>query len=148
MIDLPLSIAKRVHAEGVLAFPNECCGALLGSVDAVGTQELRHVVDILALPNTREAEEQYHRFVITPEDYLRAEQFARTEGLDLVGFYHSHPNAPARPSDYDREHAWPNLSYVIVATLLRDGKAAAGDVTSWELSLDRSRFDAEEQVAL
>ena len=148
MIDLPLSVSKRIRAEGVLSYPNECCGALLGSVDSVGTQELRHVVDILALPNTREEEEKYHRFVITPEDYLRAEQFARKEGLDLVGFFHSHPNAPARPSEYDREHAWPNLSYVIVATLLEDGKASTGDLTSWELSHDRTTFNPEEQVAL
>ncbi len=90
--------------------------------------------------NDREEDAQRNRFLITPEAYLRGDKAARAQGLDVIGFYHSHPNAPARPSQYDLDHAWPFYSYVIVSVQDR----AAADITSWRLQDDRAAFDPEE----
>ena len=81
------------------------------------------------------------RFLVSPEDYRQSEAYARRTGADLVGFYHSHPDHPAEPSQYDLDHAWPNLSYVIVS--VRAG--TPGDVRSWRLREDRSAFEEEQQ---
>jgi proteasome lid subunit RPN8/RPN11 len=95
----------------------------------------------MRVANDREAEEQYHRFLITPEDSFRADRAARKKGMDVIGCYHSHPNAPARPSQYDVDHAaWAEFSHIIVSIL--NGKAA--DMTSWLLKEDRSAFNPEE----
>jgi len=120
--------AIRLHGEQT--YPHECCGALIGR-DGV-------VTDAFPLPNTTE-EGPRRRFLVRPEDYRLAEGRASGRGLDLLGFYHSHPDHPARPSQYDLDHAWPVFSYVIVS--VRDG--AAGDMTSWRLRDDRSAFDEE-----
>jgi len=93
--------------------------------------------------NDREDEEQFHRFLITPEAYMQGEKTARRKGLDIIGFYHSHPNAPARPSQYDLDHAWPFYSYVIVSIM----EKTADRMTSWILKDDRTAFD-EEDIAL
>ena len=71
---------------------------------------------------------------------MRGERYALERKLDVVGNYHSHPDHPAVPSQYDLEHAWPTWSYIIVS--VRQGSAA--DLRSWELQADRSRFDEEE----
>ncbi|MDR3280126.1 MAG: M67 family metallopeptidase [Synergistaceae bacterium] len=136
MIVLPDSASAAIMSEGERAYPNECCGALLGSMDDSGG---RVVSEILPIHNGRETEEQYHRFVIGPDDFMASEKTARARGLDVIGFYHSHPDHPAVPSDYDREHALPWYSYVIVA--VKSG--VSGDLTSWELDGDRSRFIKE-----
>ena len=81
-----------------------------------------------------------NRFSITADDFRAAERAAKEQGLELVGWYHSHPDHPARPSEYDREHAWPWYSYVIVS--VASGEAC--DMTSWQLSDDRSAFQTEE----
>jgi proteasome lid subunit RPN8/RPN11 len=99
----------------------------------------RIISDVLPIHNGREAEERYHRFVITAEDFLASEREARKRGLDVIGFYHSHPDHPAIPSDYDLEHALPGYSYVIVAVT----SGTLGDLTSWELASDRSKFEKE-----
>ena len=128
---------KRIREHGEATFPHECCGLLLGRLLPAG----KTVERIEALRNERE-ESRHNRFLIAPETLLKAERAARAGGLDIVGFYHSHPDHPARPSECDREHAWPTYSYVIVSVL-----AGAGDeVTSWTLAEDRSRFEAEEIV--
>jgi proteasome lid subunit RPN8/RPN11 len=120
--------AIRRHASET--YPHECCGALIGR-DGV-------VFHAFALPNTTE-EGPRRRFLVRPSDYREAEQRASERGAELVGFYHSHPDHPARPSQYDLDHAWPYFSYVIVA--VRAG--VAGDMTSWRLRDDRSAFDEE-----
>jgi proteasome lid subunit RPN8/RPN11 len=94
---------------------------------------------IIPIENAREAEEQYHRFRIEAEDLMKAELAARKQGWDVLGFYHSHPDHPAWPSDYDREYALPFYSYVIVS--VERGKAA--ELTSWELAADRGEFNGE-----
>jgi proteasome lid subunit RPN8/RPN11 len=137
---MTLQLSRRaeqaVRDEGKRVYPNECCGVLLGTAGADGE---RRVTDILPVTNARESGEQYHRFVITPEDFMKTELYARKRGVDIVGVYHSHPDHPAAPSDYDREHALPFYSYVIVA--VENGKAT--ELTSWTLCEDRSRFTPE-----
>ena len=119
-----------VRAHGREAFPHECCGAMLGR-DGV-------VHEAFALPNTTE-EGPRRRFLVRPGDYRAAEARARDAQLELLGFYHSHPDHPARPSQYDLDHAWPSFSYVILSVMAgRDDR-----MTSWRLRDDRSTFDEE-----
>jgi proteasome lid subunit RPN8/RPN11 len=124
-------ISESIRQHGSETYPNECCGALIGR-DGVITRTF-------ALPNTTE-EGPRRRFLVSPDDYRQAEQEARAAGSDLLGFYHSHPDHPARPSQYDLDHAWPFFSYIIVS--VRGG--APEDMTSWRLREDRSAFDQED----
>lgn len=121
--------AIRTH--GIETFPDECCGALI----EVGGS----VVEAFKLPNTT-TEAAVRRFKVDADAYRLAERRARERGGSLAGFYHSHPNAPARPSAYDLEHAWPNLTYIIISV----NAAIPGDVTAWRLRDDRSGFDEGE----
>jgi proteasome lid subunit RPN8/RPN11 len=93
------------------------------------------VIRLVLADNARE-DSRHNRYVIPPEAVLAAEKAARAEGLGVIGYFHSHPDHPARPSEFDREHAWPGLSYLIVS--IRKGKAK--DTRSWRLSDDRERF--------
>jgi proteasome lid subunit RPN8/RPN11 len=127
-------LVQKIQAHGVETFPHECCGALLGK-DGEG---MREVVELFALSNRRD-DSPRNRFEITPEDVMLAERTARDKKLDLVGWYHSHPNATALPSEFDREHAWPWYSYIIVS--IRDG--APKEMTSWRLQDDRSAYHPE-----
>jgi len=136
MLLLSLELEKAVRTDGETAYPNECCGVLIGEIDATG---VKIVKTTLTINNAREDGEQYHRFLITPEDMLKAEQTARAEKLEVVGFYHSHPDHPSAPSGYDKDHALPFYSYVIVSV----DNGAAQVLTSWELANDRSDFIQE-----
>lgn len=138
-IHLTRARRREIEEHGVDAYPHECCGALLGQVEG----EARVVIHNLRIDNAREEGVQHNRFLITDQDYLRVEREAADAGLTLLGFYHSHPDHPARPSQYDLDHAFPWFSYVIVAV----ANAAPGDLTSWILHEDRSRFQPEEVVA-
>jgi proteasome lid subunit RPN8/RPN11 len=93
------------------------------------------VTAVVPLANTTE-EGPRRRFLVRPSDYRLAESRAREIGVELLGFYHSHPDHPAKPSQYDLDHAWPTFAYVIVAV----AAGAAGDMTVWYLQDDRSRF--------
>ena len=126
--------AIRRHGEET--FPQECCGFMLGKANGAS----KHVTQLLPASNDREDEAKHNRFLITPEAYMRGEKYARANELDILGFYHSHPNAPARPSQYDLDHAWPWFSYVIVSIL----EQKADKMTSWVLEEDRSAFQEEE----
>lgn len=95
------------------------------------------VEDVLRLPNTTE-EGPRRRFLVRASDYRMAESRATSSGRELLGFYHSHPDAPARPSQYDLDHAWPSFFYVILA--VEQGRPAA--MTCWRLGADRSRFES------
>jgi len=125
-------VFSAISSEGEKGFPNEICGVLLGTG--------RDITEILAIENSREAEEQYHRFRIEPDDLFRAEKIARGKELDILGFYHSHPDSPARASDYDREYALPYYLYLILE--VRGGKAK--ELAAFSLSLDRSTFNPAE----
>lgn len=121
-------VLDAIRAHGVETYPDECCGALI----------TRHgqVVEAYRLPNTTSAGAR-RRFHIGPLDYRLAEARADALGGVLGGFYHSHPDHPARPSQHDLENAWPNLTYVIVAV----ARGVAGDITAWRLRDDRSAFE-------
>lgn len=124
----------QVHSHLCRVYPEEGCGVLLGTDrDAV-----RDVVRVVVLDNVRD-DSRHNRYVISPEQFLAAEKEARATGLDVVGFYHSHPDHPARPSGFDLEHAWPYYSYLIVSVEDR----AVADMRSWRLLDDRSRFEPE-----
>lgn len=127
---LPQRVRDAIRAHGADAYPHECCGALIGRYGTVS-----HAV---ALPNTTE-EGPRRRFLVRPSDYRDAERRASELGAELLGFYHSHPDHPARPSQYDLDHAWPFFSYVIVA--VRAG--VPEDITSWRLRDDRAALDEE-----
>jgi proteasome lid subunit RPN8/RPN11 len=127
------ALAARIRAHGVETYPHECCGAILGTEDGD-----RVVRDLMPLQNRRD-DSPRNRFEVTPDDVRLAEKTAGEKKLDLIGWYHSHPDAPARPSEYDREHAWPWYSYIIVS--IRDG--APKEMTSWRLQDDRTAYDPE-----
>jgi proteasome lid subunit RPN8/RPN11 len=129
-ITLTSDVLAAIRAHGRETYPDECCGALIGRDGAIA--------EAYALPNTTE-EGPRRRFLVRPADYRAAEARAAAAGRELLGFYHSHPDHPARPSQYDLDHAWPFFSYVIVS--VRDGEP--GDVRSWRLRDDRSQFDEE-----
>lgn len=120
----------RRHAEET--YPHECCGFLFGSQD----DGARMVTKIRQQANER-TESRENRFLITPVQFREAERAARKAGLLMVGIYHSHPDSPARPSEYDRDHAWPWYSYLILSV----GAGKAGDARAWLLKDDRSWFE-------
>jgi proteasome lid subunit RPN8/RPN11 len=123
------------HAER--DYPYECCGLLLGKFSNGNTKV---ACEAFLISNAREEVAKRRRFLITPEELLRGQRYAAQKELDVVGFYHSHPDHPAAPSEYDREHAWPAFSYIIVSVQ----KGQARDLNSWMLRPDRSAFDQEE----
>ena len=139
---LPLALRRQIEAEGSAAFPNECCGILIGRDPDDRADGRRTVERLVPGRNAFEPDEQYHRFSIDPTLQLRAEREAEAEGKAVLGFYHSHPDHPARPSEYDREHGWPFYSYVIVSIM--NGKPA--DMTSWVLSPMTNQFERQNIV--
>ena len=124
-------VDEAIRRHGEETYPHECCGALVGSAG--------DVIATVPLPNTTE-EGPRRRFLVRPSDYRMAESRATELGGELLGFYHSHPDHPARPSQYDLDHAWPTFAYVIVAV----GAGRAGDMTVWWLKDDRSSFEEGE----
>jgi proteasome lid subunit RPN8/RPN11 len=141
---------ETIRQHGVRDYPSECCGMLLGCAEG----DHKQVSDVVPLRNLRRdperaqallplqapgSESERNRFLIDPTDQIRVEKDARARGLDVVGYYHSHPDHPARPSNYDRDHAWPWYSYVIISV----ERGEAGQLNSWVLSADRSRFEPE-----
>ena len=122
------SVGAAIRRHGEETFPHECCGALVGVAG--------HASAVVALANTTE-EGPRRRFLVRPSDYRLAEQRARELGGELLGFYHSHPDHPARPSQFDLDHAWPTFAYVIVAV----AAGASAAMTVWWLKDDRTIFE-------
>lgn len=134
---LPRAALEAIRGHGERDYPNECCGLLLGSADGGAAREVR---EAQPLRNANTASPR-NRFDFDPAEHLAAQRAARERELEVIGFYHSHPDHPARPSQFDLDHAaWPGYSYVIVS--IRQGKA--GEANSFELAEDRSRFLDEE----
>lgn len=140
--------AMREH--GARDYPEECCGVLLGQAEGERKEvrEVRPLVNLRRDPARAQEllpvddpgrETERNRFLIDPREQIRVEKDARERGLDVLGYYHSHPDHPARPSIYDREHAWPWYSYVILSVI----GGAPKDLTCWVLSDDRSTFSPE-----
>ena len=139
MLLLPKDLDQKIRDHGAGDYPHECCGAMLGTDSGAAGREVRALFPLI----NRRDDSPRNRFSITPEDFRAAERAAADRGLDLLGWYHSHPDHPARPSEFDREHAWPWYSYVIVSV---DG-GVPKDLTSWLLEDDRSKFQPEVVVA-
>ena len=137
MIVLDESHLSEISKHGERDYPYEACGLLIGKF-ADGNAKTVH--EAFPISNAREESAKRNRFFITPDELLRGERYAREKKLDVIGFYHSHPEAPAVPSQYDLEHAWPTYSYIIVS--VKSGQA--GDLFSYEQSEDRSKFEKEE----
>jgi proteasome lid subunit RPN8/RPN11 len=127
-VTLGPGVGAAIRAHGQDTYPHECCGALVG--------ESGLITAAVALPNTTE-EGPRRRFLVRPADYRMAERRAGELGGELLGFYHSHPDHPARPSQFDLDHAWPTFAYVIVAV----AEGVADDMTVWYLKEDRSSFE-------
>jgi proteasome lid subunit RPN8/RPN11 len=141
-LSLPAEILAAIHADGEAAYPEEGAGLLLGAANSVGAANPgeRRVTDVIRLRNERETSARHNRYLITPQELLRGEQEAARRGLDVIGIFHSHPDHPNRPSEFDREWALPFYSYVI--TSVSQGKAV--ESRSWLLAEDRSHFLEEE----
>ena len=133
LLSISKELAERIRAHGAETYPHECCGALLGR-----DNEPREILGLFPLINRRDDSPQ-NRFSVTAQDVLDAEKSARRQGLDVVSWYHSHPDHPARPSEYDRDHAWPWYSYIIVSV----AQGQPQDMTSWRLNDDRQQFSPE-----
>ncbi len=141
-------LVEKIREHGIETYPYECCGALLGKdhdVLAYAPHEprkiSREVVSLFPLVNRRD-DSPRNRFSVTADDVREAEKAAGEQGLEVIGWYHSHPDHPARPSDYDRDHAWPWYSYIIVSV----HSGVPQDMTSWRLMDDRSGY-LEEKIS-
>lgn len=136
MIEISLQLTgeqqKFIEEHAERAYPDECCGAILGTLDG----ETRIVEDLIEMENTWDPEERRRRFFITAEEVMRVERAARERDLVVMGYYHSHPDAPAKPSEFDRDHAWPWLIYPIAG--VQEGKVA--ELRGWQLHDDRSGY--------
>jgi proteasome lid subunit RPN8/RPN11 len=126
------ALLGEIRREAERVYPAECCGALVGHSGAG-----KHVLRLVPVANLRT--DDPHRYLIGPDDLRRVESEVRAQDLEVLGFYHSHPDHPAVPSSFDREHAWPWYSYVIV----RVDQGRAGEATSWQLADDRSAMNPE-----
>jgi proteasome lid subunit RPN8/RPN11 len=138
MVYLTEEHIKQIEAHGERTFPYECGGMLIGRFE----DGKKSVVELLPMENAMSEAEQHNRVLILPKDVLRAERFAREKKLDVVGYYHSHPDHPAIPSQFDLDHALPVWTYIIVS--VESGKAV--DTRAWEMENDRSKFNEEEII--
>ena len=130
---LPGALADEIRHHGEAAYPAECCGAMVGRVEGAAKEVLR------LSPAVNRRTDDPHRYLIAPDDLLRLEREVREAGQEIVGYYHSHPDHPARPSAFDAEHAWPWYSYLIV----RIDRGRGADMASWVLDDERPLMHPE-----
>ncbi|GMV34054.1 MAG: hypothetical protein AMXMBFR60_18830 [Chloroflexota bacterium] len=131
MLKISKDLTARIEAHLEEAYPDEGAGFLLGA-----DGEVR---DVLTFENAREEEARHNRFLLTPRDYLKAEMKAMELGVDLIGVFHSHPDCPNVPSEYDREWAQPFFLYIIS----RVDKGRTLGHRAWRLAEDRSGYEEE-----
>lgn len=132
-VSLASDVQRDIFGQLEGAYPNEGGGFLLGNLH----DGLVVVEDIMQVENVFAIDEQHHRYAMRPQDWMRLEDEAEARGLQLIGYYHSHPDSPAIPSEYDREHALPNFVYVITSVSM----GRSQDMRVWTLRADRSAFD-------
>lgn len=137
MVYLTKEHIREIETHGEKTYPFECGGMIIGQFSNDGKKS---VVEFLPMENAMDEAEQHNRVLILPKDVLRAERYARSQKLDVIGYYHSHPDHPAVPSQFDLDHALPVWTYIIVS--VENGKAV--DIRAWEMENDRSKFNAEE----
>ena len=141
MIKLGTLLLEDIKRHAEREYPHECCGLLIGRIEDDG--RTRAVVETYPVANSwEEGETMHRRMLIRPQDYMQAERRFSKEGLGVVGNYHSHPDHPAVPSEFDLKNLapWPTMSYIVVSVV----KGRAVGLRSWELAADRSRFNEEE----
>ncbi len=136
---LAAPIQTEIFEQMNSTYPNEGGGFLLGTQES----QAIHIADVIQIENTFAAEEQFHRYAMTPQDWAQLEDEADAHNLTLVGYYHSHPDSPAIPSIYDRDHALPNFTYII--TSVHSGPTSV-EQRVWQLRPDRSQFDEGELI--
>ncbi len=134
-LEIDEKILREIQVHGEAAYPEEGAGLLLGLQEG----EVRQVKAIYGLANSREEAARHNRYLLTPQDYARGEQEADQLGLEVLGVFHSHPDHPSQPSEFDREWAMPWFSYVITSI----NKGLAASTRCWQLTEDRSRFEQE-----
>ena len=134
VINLTNKIVNQFLKHGESDYPYECCGFILGNF----TNEASKGVEYIPASNTKE-ENQERRFLIDPMAYQKTEDEADKRSLSVISIVHSHPDHPDKPSDFDRDHAWPGFSYVIIS--IQNGKATS--YRSWQLNSDREYFIEE-----
>jgi proteasome lid subunit RPN8/RPN11 len=143
-IVLDQQLLKDMQSHAVSTYPEECCGLMFGilDVDERGSKNsvTKKVLRLQRMKNVFDSKERYHRYTIDSKEFLKAEKEAHDNEEEIVGVYHSHPNAPAKPSAFDLDHAWPTLSYVVIE--VRDRKIL--ETKSWVLKDDRNEFLPEE----
>jgi len=132
---IPSALLARIWQHGQLAYPEEGAGLMLGRFDG----EARVVTHLLPLENHFQPESRGRRYLIAPRDLLRAEDEAERLGVEIVGVFHSHPDHPARASEFDTQWALPVYSYLITQVQA----ALALESTCWRLTDDRARMDEE-----
>ena len=136
MIYLTEEHIKQIEGHGEKTYPHECGGLIIGRFET----DKKTVVELLPMENAMAESEQHNRVLILPKDVLRAERYARSQKLDVIGYYHSHPDCPAVPSQFDLDHALPVWTYIIVS--VEGGKAV--NLRAWEMENDRSKFNEED----
>jgi len=136
VLRVPDGVRRAMESEARARYPHECVGALLGRAGEDGGRRVERAVPV----RNERASERERRYLVGPRRIIELDGEAEAEGLEILGFFHSHPDHPPRPSEFDREHAWPWYSYVIVP--VREGEP--GEPRAWRLRDDRSRFDEEE----
>ena len=136
MLKINKDILEQIYTHGEASYPDEGAGFLFGYDEG----DQRHVAQIFVTENAREDDARHNRYLVTAKEYLQAEIAAEMLGLSLIGVFHSHPDHPNRPSEFDREWAQPFFSYII--TSVNKGKATGS--RSWRLTEDRSKFNEEE----
>lgn len=132
---LKQALKQQIIQQLEAAYDHEAGGFLLGK--RVG--DTVNILDVIPIDNVFEESERFHRYAMTPKDWMRLEDDADSKGLALVGYYHSHPNSPAIPSIYDRDHALPNFTYLITSIL----STGAAEMLAWHLQDDRQAFEAD-----
>ena len=156
MLHITQQQLEKIHAHLEAGYPHEACGILIGDIEFVAGADspapVKTVQDVVLVQNTwevvNERESQHNRYLISPDDMARADREAGKKNQDIIGFFHSHPDDRSRPSETDREWAWPVISFVIVSVQgdgTSQGKAAT--TQSWVLRDDRTRFDEETLIS-
>ncbi|MCH8017752.1 MAG: M67 family metallopeptidase [Acidobacteria bacterium] len=139
MIRLKSADIEELKQIAQKTYPHECCGVMVGSVE----NGVKTVTELIPAENQR-TDSPANRYLITPDLLNELEKKLKGTDRAIVGFFHSHPDVPARPSTYDQDHAWPWYSYVIVSV----NRGQAGEIHNWKLRDDRSAFDAEKMELL
>lgn len=134
-LQISSNILNRIHTHGESSYPEEGVGLLLGVIQD-GVKQVRQIIPLV---NAREKNARHNRYLLTPQDYMAAEDEAARQGLEVLGVFHSHPDHPNRPSEYDRQWALPWFSYLI--TKVDHGRASGS--RSWHLASDHSYFTQE-----